>query len=222
MSPDEDRLRDLLSAAAQNAVPAAGTVAAARRRGLRLRRRRSVATALAAGAALAVGFGVFHPHSSAVPADRPQWSPTPRPEEDDPVGRVEVLWQGEWRGEAVTNAIWFSRAGLSCVGDPEGPYSCSGGSPVRSAPGIQCFDGGGEGWVYLDGGAHTWYLLTVGRETGKVTVTLTDGTVLTAAMHLADGPQPQVLAVAIAPPGSVARTFTAYDAAGKAVQTVEP
>lgn len=233
MPLDEQRLRDLLTHAADDARPAAvGVVAVASRRGRRLRHRRQIlvgtATAMAIGTG-AVGIfasaGARHagPGEAAGPSPQPG---QPLPADMRPVGRVQTLWQGLRNGQATTAAAWFTANNLLCLGEPvSGGYrnvSC-GGDPIDTpGPGFDGWIGDAAGVPNLDDGAHTWYLLPVGRASARVTVTLTSGAVLPATLYLSDGPQPDVLAVVMAPPHSTARQFTAFDASGHPIDTASP
>lgn len=232
MAQDEQRLRDLLIDAAHDAKPGVGVVAAAARRGRRLRHRRQVlagtATVVLTGAVAIGALGLVGPQRS---EQAQTISPTPQPGqtlavETRPVGQVQILWQGERDGRSRTVAAWFAADGLLCLGElvPGGyqDVSCGGDPHGKGGPGIDGWPGTAAGVPNVDDGSHTWYLLHVGRSTSRATVTLTTGTVLTAALYLGDGPQAQVLAVAIAPPNSIARQFTAYDANGHQINSARP
>lgn len=233
MTLDEQRLRDLLVDAADDAWPAVGAVATAARQGRRLRLRRQIftgtATAVVTGA---VAIGTLTLTGSHSPGPVQPAGPTthrgqPLSPEMRPVGRIQTLWQGRRNGEPSTFAAWFTAHNLLCVGEPvSGGYqnvSC-GGDPADSPKGdsINGWSGTAAGLPNIDNGAHTWYLLSVGRTVAHVTVTLTTGAALPATLYLADGPQAQVLAVVLAPPHSTARQFTAYDAGGHQIDSARP
>jgi hypothetical protein len=233
MPLDEQRLRDLLIHAADDARPVVGVVAAASRRGRRLRHRRQIlfgtATALAIGTAAVGAFVVTGPrHPGPVQATGPDPGPgQPLTAAMRPVGRVQSLWQGQRNGQPTTVAAWFTAEDFLCLGEPvAGGYrdvSCSGS--LSAFPHARVFTGWGgtaAGVPNLDDGAHTWYVLPVERTAARVTVTLTTGAVLPATLYLADGPQAHILAVALAPPHSIARQFTAYDASGHQIDTANP
>lgn len=228
MRLDEQRLRDLLIDAADDARPAVGAVAAATRQGRRLRLRRQIitgtATAVLTGAVAIGTLTLAGPHSPAPVQPAGPTGPTehrgqPLTAETRPVGHIQTLWHGQENGETRTVAAWFTADNLLCVGEPvPGGYqnvSCSGDSAdPPKADNFNGWPGTAAGLPNIDDGSHTWYLLPVGRTVARVTVTLTTGAVLPATLYLADGPQALVLAVVLAPPHSIASQFTAYDASG--------
>jgi len=233
MSMDEQRLRDLLVDASEDARPAVGAVAAASRKGQRLRRRRQALTGTAS--VLVIGVVAI----GAIILARPQHpgltgrtgpaqeSGQPLTAAMRPVGRIETLWQGQRDGQPRTIAVWFGADDYLCLGEPvSGGYrnvSCAGGEPHDDGrAGFYGWDGTAAGVPNIDDGTHTWFLLRVGRGAARVTVTLATGAVIPATLHLTDGPQTQVLAVAIAPPHSTASQFTAYDASGHQIDTQRP
>jgi hypothetical protein len=98
---------------------------------------------------------------------------------------------------------------------------CGGGDPSSSTrAGLRSWTGGDSGITFDDEGS--WYLIRVGRDTSRVTVTLADGEVLEATMHLTAGSQNEVLAMAVAPYRATATLFTAYDGAGNEVDSSIP
>lgn len=229
---DEQHLRDLLTDAANDARPAAGAIAAASRRGRRLRHRQQALAGTAAvvlTGAIAVGaVAVARPqHDGQVQAANPTPQPgQPLSGQTRPVGEIQTVWSGLRNGRPTTVAAWFTAHDLLCLGEEvPGGYqnvSCSGTPDSSGGPGINGWQGTAAGVPSLGDGTQTWYLLSVGRAAARVTVTLTTGTVVTATRCLVDGPQPLVLAIAVAPPHSVARQFTAYDANGQQIDIVHP
>jgi hypothetical protein len=233
MSMDEQRLRDLLVDASEDARPATGAIAAASRKGQRLRRRRQAL----AGSASVLVIGVVAV-GAIILASPPHPGPSrrigPTAESGHPltaamrsVGRIETLWQGQRDGQPRTVAVWFTADDNLCLGEPvPGGYTnvnCAGGEPHDDGrAGFYGWDGTAAGVPNLDDGTHTWFLLRVGRGATRITVTLTTGVVIPATLHLTDGPQAQVLAVAIAPPHSTASQLTAYDAGGHQIDTAHP
>jgi hypothetical protein len=233
MRLDEQRLRDLLVDAADDARPAAGAIACAARRGQRLRRRRQALTATAATVTAGVAaIGALTLAGPQHPDTVQATGPTPEPGHPltatmRPVGRIETLWQGQRNGQPITQSAWFTANDFLCLGEPApGGFrnvSCTGGEPHNDGrAGFYGWEGAATGLPNLDNGEHTWYLLRIGRGAARITVTLTTGAVIPATLHLADGPQSQVLAIALAPPHSTAAQFTAYDTSGHQIATEHP
>lgn len=160
---------------------------------------------------------------SPLPAGPADTSVSPLPADKQPVGSVEVLWTGEQSGRRVTLVSWFTHDFQLCTGNqvPGGysGYGCWGSQPYDDGrAGFYGYSGTSRG-ASLDGD-RVWFLATVGRGTARVTVTLVGGGQIEATLHHMDGPQAQLLAVAIAPHGSRAASLTAYNATGTQVDTM--